>query len=83
MSEQEGFNALKYRIEVDEGGTTCFYNATGLLHRDYGPAVIFQSGEHWWYQTGRRRRNDGPLLNGVMAPDGVPPRHTLVGITRQ
>ena len=69
MSEQDVFNALKYRVEVDDDGTPVFTMPPAYYTETMTP-VIFQSGEHWWCQTGRRHRNDGPLLNGVMVPDG-------------
>ena len=57
MSEQEVFDALTYRIEVNEYGTRRYYNAAGQLHRLDGPAGI---GRMFWYQNGQRHRIDGP-----------------------
>ena len=60
MSEQEVFDALTYRIEVNEYGTRRYYNAAGQLHRLDGPAVMYQHGIMFWYQNGQRHRIDGP-----------------------
>ena len=62
MSEQEVFDALTYRIEVNEYGTRRYYNAAGQLHRLDGPAVIYQYGLMFWYQNGLRHRTDGPAV---------------------
>ena len=52
MSEQEVFDALKYRIEVDKFGTWGYYNSAGELHRDDGPAVEWADGNEFWYING-------------------------------
>ena len=62
MSEQEVFNALRYRIEVDEDGARRYYNTNGELHRTDGPAVEWALGEKWWYQNGQLHRTDGPAV---------------------
>ena len=62
MSEQDVFDALKYRIEVDNEGTRRYYNSAGQLHRVHGPAVEFLSGERQWYQNGNLHRTDGPAI---------------------
>jgi hypothetical protein len=62
MSEQEVFDALKYRIEVDTCGTRCYYNNAGELHRDDGPAVEYADGLKYWYQNGQLHRTDGPAV---------------------
>lgn len=40
---------------------------TGLLHREDGPAIIFESGIEIWIQNGMKHRTDGPAL---IRPDG-------------
>ena len=60
MSEQEVFDQLKYRIEVDEDSTRRYYNTAGQLHRTDGPAIEWASGVKYWYQNGQRHRTDGP-----------------------
>ena len=52
MSEQEVFDALKYRIEVDSSGTRWYYNSAGQLHRDEGPAVECTNGYKRWFIHG-------------------------------
>ena len=50
MSEQEVFDALKYRIEVDCHGKRCYYNKAGQFHRTDGPAVeSFDGYREWWF----------------------------------
>ena len=60
MSEQEVFNALKYRVEVDEDGARRYYNTNDELHRTDGPAVEWAVGEQRRYQNGQLHRTDGP-----------------------
>ena len=67
MSEQAVFDALKYRIVVDEDGTRWYYNSANQLHRDDGPAVEYATGDRYWYQNDRFHRTDGPA---IMLADG-------------
>ena len=60
MSEQEVFDALTYRIEVDEDGTRRYHNTAGQLHRDGGPAVKWANGIKEWWLNGQLHRTDGP-----------------------
>ena len=60
--EQEVFEALKYRIDVDTHGTRRYYNCTGRYHRDEGPAVEYTNGTKYWYQNGLPHRIDGPAI---------------------
>ena len=62
MSEQAVFDALKYRIVVNEYGTRMYYNSANKLHRDDGPAVEISDGDKFWYQNGLRHRTDGPAI---------------------
>ena len=62
MSEQEVFNALKYRIEVDCHGNRFYYNSAGQLHRESGPAIEYARGTTVWYQNGACHRTDGPAI---------------------
>ena len=62
MSEQAVFDALKYRIEVDEDGSRRYYNTNGELHRTDGHAVEWSNGVKFWYQNGQRHRTDGPAI---------------------
>ena len=67
MGEQAVFDTLKYRIKVTKGGTRCYYNNAGQLHRDDGPAVEYADGLKYWYQNGQKHRTDGPA---VVGPNG-------------
>lgn len=58
----ELYNALKYRIEVDEYGDRRYFNALGHLHREDGPAVILSTGSEFWYYNGQRHRENGPAI---------------------
>ena len=61
MSEQEVFEALKYRIVVNEYAR-CYYNKDDQLHRTDGPAVIWADGTKLWCQNGLRHRTDGAAI---------------------
>ena len=63
MSEQEVFDALKYRVVVDTRGTRWYYNSANQLHRIDGPAVEYTSGTEHWYQNNQRHRTDGPAVD--------------------
>ena len=65
MSEQEVFDALKYRIEVNKWGARCYYNTNGQLHRENGPAIEYVDGSKSWYQNGLLHRIDGPAIEFV------------------
>ena len=62
MSEQDVFDALKYRVEVAKDGTRIYYNNAGELHRDEGPAVEYANGRKEWWQNGQLHRTDGPAI---------------------
>ena len=65
MSEQEVFDALKYRIEVDKWGARCYYNTDGQLHRENGPAIEYADGSKSWCQNDQYHRTDGPAIEFV------------------
>ena len=67
MSEQDVFDALKYRFEVDKWGTRHYCNSANQLHRTDGPAIEWTSGHKEWWQNGQLHRTDGPA---IMWPDG-------------
>ena len=69
MSEQDVFEALKYRIEVDKSGTRWYRNNAGRLHRTDGPAVEYADGSKSWFQNGLLHRTDGPA---IISKTGVP-----------
>ena len=62
MSEQEVFDRLKYRIEVDMYDTRRYHNTAGQLHRTDGPAIECADGSKFWYQNGLRHRTNGPSV---------------------
>lgn len=62
MSEQDVFEALKYRIEVNRFGTRWYYNNAGQIHRDNGPAIECSDGSKSWCQNGLLHRTDGPAV---------------------
>ena len=62
MSEQEVFDALRYRIVVDSYGTRCYYNGDNQLHRVGDAAVEYATGEKRWYQNGQLHRTNGPAV---------------------
>ena len=68
MSEQDVFDALKYRIEVTRAGTRRYYNNAGELHRDEGPAVEWADSTKVWYQNDHIHRTAGPAIEH---PDGT------------
>ena len=65
MPEQEVFDAQKYRIEVNDIGTTCYYNSVEQLHRDDGPAIEWANGTRHWYQNGLLHRENGPAIESA------------------
>ena len=62
MSEQEVFDALKYRIKTNRFGTRFYYDTNGQLHRTDGPAIEYVDGSKSWCQNGQRHRTDGPAV---------------------
>ena len=58
----ELYEALKYRVDVDEYGTRRYYNDAGRLHRLDGPAIVWRSGSMQWWLNGQRHREDGPAV---------------------
>ena len=61
MSVQTVFDALKYRVVVNEYAR-CYYNSVDQLHRTNGPAVIWADGTKCWYHNGLRHRTDGAAV---------------------
>ena len=67
-NETDLYDALKYRVEVSVAGMRRYYNNSGRLHREEGPAVIWPNGECEWYRNGLRHRDNGPAIEW---PDGA------------
>ena len=71
-TEADVYEALKYHIEDDGNGTRRYRNAAGELHREDGPAVIFEGGvEQMWYRNGKLHREDGPAVAIAYSNIGV------------
>ena len=66
--ENDVFDALKYRSEVDKLGTRRYRNAAGQLHREEGPAIVYNDGTEKWYQNGKLHREDGPAVTYKHGP---------------
>lgn len=47
------------KIKTD---TIIFYNTSGEIHNENGPATIQSHGTCEWYQNGRRHRENGPAI---------------------
>lgn len=62
VDQQELIDALKYNIEYDGAGGRRYFNATGQLHREDGPALISGQGTEHWFKNGVRHREDGPAI---------------------
>ena len=60
--EQVVFDTLKYRIDVEEGGTRRYFNNAGKIHRIDGPAIVYAGGTKYWMQNGILHRTDGPAI---------------------
>ena len=61
-TKEEVYDALKYRIEVDDFGTRRYYNGVGQLHREDGPAIEWYNGACDWFQNNQLHRTDGPAI---------------------
>ena len=60
MSEQDTFERLQLRKEVDKHGSIRWFNHANQLHRDTGPAVTHVNGYQAWYINDKLHRTDGP-----------------------
>jgi hypothetical protein len=47
-------NAVKHHngSYIDEHNTQRWYNEAGQIHRDDGPAIVYRSGNSYWYFKG-------------------------------
>jgi uncharacterized protein YqfB (UPF0267 family) len=53
-TEAELFEALRHRIAVcQRTGIRRYYNNSGQLHREDGPAVIWRDGSEAWFHNGK------------------------------
>ena len=53
-------------MKVDSDETKRWF-LNGKLHREDGPAIVYENGEKQWYLHGNLHREDGP---SVVYPDG-------------
>jgi hypothetical protein len=53
INNDELVELLSLTIKIDEDGTVMYFDNNGLRHREFGPAVAFQSGTEHWYHHGR------------------------------
>lgn len=60
-TEDDTFEALKYRIGSSTSGGKVYYNAQNLRHRLEGPAYVGIEGQAWWV-NGILHRVDGPAV---------------------
>lgn len=57
-----------YTVVVSAANTRKCYNTEGLLDCEFGPAIVFESGEEHWYRDNQLHREDGPAS---IYPDGT------------
>lgn len=51
----------EYKVIVDDCGNVCWYNTSGFLDRENGPACEYTDGYKAWYKNGKlHRENDLP-----------------------
>ena len=48
--------------KVEYGSTFYYIKGTSMLHREDGPAMIYDNGDKYWYVNGKRHREDGPAV---------------------
>ena len=60
------FELLSLRC-VTRAGATEYRNHDNLLHRQYGPAVVWDDGSEFWFFAGLQHRTGGAA---VCRPDG-------------
>lgn len=46
-----------------DSAITFWRNAQGQLHRDFGPAVVWNNGTQSWYRNGQLHRDGGPAIS--------------------
>jgi hypothetical protein len=54
---------MKHVIKtVDQSGSTIWVlkDNPSIIHRDDGPAIIWDDGSEFWYSSGVNHREDGP-----------------------
>lgn len=59
----------KNRIKIYHSSIKTAWSLNDVLHRDDGPAVIFNTGREEWYQHGKLHRNNGPAVIDKRVPN--------------
>ena len=62
MSPESLLSLLKTEIVIDEHGTEYYY-INGKLHREDGPAIIYNNGHKEWWINGHRVSESGTALH--------------------
>ena len=52
-------------VERNKRGTVTYRNASGQLHNENGPAVVYHNGDKSYYINGKRHNPDGPAVVGT------------------
>ena len=50
-------------VDIIRRGSKLEYYKDGVLHREDGPAVIYDNGINYWYKFGKIHREDGPAVD--------------------
>ena len=51
------------KVHVD--GSFRWYDQSGALHREDGPAIELKDGTRMWWRNGQLHREDGPAVEGA------------------
>jgi hypothetical protein len=62
MEETGAQQMQDYKVKVDSEGNERWFNMSGRLHREGGPAVTFADGSQFWYKNGQPHRIGGPAI---------------------
>ena len=49
-------------IKIEHHGFIEWRNENDVLHREDGPALLYDQGDQEWYFNGKLHRNDGPAV---------------------
>jgi hypothetical protein len=47
---------------IDPAGSKRYWNNSGFLHREDGPAIEYHDGTKEWWVNGKLHREDGPAV---------------------
>ena len=53
---------MKDKYYYKDGTTSYYYDNTKILHKEDGPAAIYDSGDKFWYIDNKLHRIDGPAV---------------------